>query len=173
MQKIFSYPIQIDNLSAGEKHFSLVADAEQCAWIADIFKVEKVHGFTAEVSLRSDMKKHIVNVSGKAAADIEQKSVISLENFVKNYATDFSVIFDTKATYSQIREEFEDINIEAPKVVENGEIDIAAVAMEEIALILDDYPRKEGEVFEFQSEFSDEDENAGKNNPFSVLKNIK
>jgi uncharacterized metal-binding protein YceD (DUF177 family) len=40
-----------------------------------------------------------------------------------------------------------------------------------LALVLDDFPRKEGEVFSFQSEFDEETTEA--NNPFAVLKKLK
>ena len=172
MQKVFSYPVQTDKLSAGEKHFKLVADEEQCLWIAEIFKVLAVKSFSAEINLKPDFKNHAIRVWGRAKAELEQMSVISLEPFVKKYETDFEVLYDTKATYTQIKEEYDDINEDAPKLIENGEIDLAAEAMEEIALIIDDYPRKEGETFSFEPEF-DETEDVKKHNPFDVLKKIK
>ncbi len=171
MQKIFSYPIQIDKLSAGEKRFSLAADKEQREWITQIFQVEDVKSFTADISVKSDIKNHMVKVKGTAKAEIEHQSVVSLENFVHPYEVDFEVLFDTKATYEQIRHEYEDINEDAPEIVEDGQIDLAKVAMEQIALVLDDYPRKDGEVFEFVSEF--DEETTQKNNPFTVLAKIK
>jgi len=164
MQKIFSYPIQIDKLTGAEKNFHLVADDEQKDWIAQIFQVESVRSFSADICVKSEKKGHIIKVFGKAEADIEQKSVISLENFVRKYESDFEIFYDTKATYAQIREEYEDINEDAPEVVEN-------VAMEQIAVLLDDYPRQEGEIFEFVSEF--DEETTKSNNPFAVLQKIK
>ena len=171
MQKIFSYPIQIDKLTLALKKFSLEADEEQKNWIAEIFQVEKVKSFVAELNVKQEKNSSLIRVFGTVKAVLEQKSVISLENFLKEYKSDFEVYFDTKATYTQIREEFDDINIEAPEPVENGEIDLAAVAMEQIAILIDDYPRKEGEVFAFESEFDEETTKA--NNPFAVLVNMK
>ena len=43
--------------------------------------------------------------------------------------------------------------------------------MEQLALILEDFPRKEGEIFSFESEFDEETTLAS--NPFAVLKKIK
>ena len=171
MQKIFSYPIQIDKLTPAEKKFSLVADAAQKAWIAEIFQVEGVKSFHAEISVKPEKKSSIIKVLGRVEAELEQISVISLDSFIKKYETDFEVLFDSKATYAQIREEFEDINEEAPEPVVNGEIDLAAVAMEQIAILIDDYPRQEGEIFEFESEF--DEETTAANNPFAVLEKIK
>ena len=171
MQKIFSYPIQIDKLTPAEKKFSLIADEAQRAWIAEIFQVEGVKSFAAEISVKPEKKSSIIKVFGKAEAKLEQISVVSLEKFEKKYESEFEVLFDTKATYTQIREEFDDINADAPEVVENGEIDLAAVAMEQIAILIDDYPRQEGEVFAFESEF--DKETTAAENPFAVLAKIK
>ena len=58
-----------------------------------------------------------------------------------------------------------------PEVVIGGKIDLGDIAIEQIALRLDDYPRKEGEEFSFISEFDEEDD--VKNNPFAVLAKLK
>jgi len=171
MQKIFSYPIQIDKLTLAEKTFFLKADENEKAWIAEVFQVEGIKSFEANLSIKKEKNTSLIRVFGTAEAELKQKSIISLEDFFKKYTTEFEVFFDTKATYTQIREEFEDINEEAPEPVIDGQIDLAAVAMEQIAILIDDYPRQEGEVFEFESEFDEETTNA--NNPFAVLEKIK
>lgn len=171
MQKIFSYPIQIDKLTLAERKFSLEADEGEKAWIAEVFQVEGVKIFKASLSVKKEKNSSLIRVFGEVEAELKQKSIISLEDFWKRYETEFEVFFDTKATYTQIREEFEDINEEAPEPVVNGEIDLAAVAMEQIAILIDDYPRQEGEVFEFESEF--DEETTAANNPFAVLGKIK
>ena len=43
----------------------------------------------------------------------------------------------------------EDMDAEVPDIVEDGKIDLAQIAIEQVALVMEDYPRKEGEVFEF------------------------
>ena len=43
--------------------------------------------------------------------------------------------------------------------------------IEQVALMIDDYPRKDGEVFSFESEFDAETTEAM--NPFNVLKKLK
>jgi uncharacterized metal-binding protein YceD (DUF177 family) len=65
----------------------------------------------------------------------------------------------------------EDFEADIPDIMENGQIDLAAVAMEQLALVLDDFPRKDGEVFVFRSEF--DEETTKRSNPFAVLKNLK
>ena len=64
--------------------------------------------------------------------------------------------------------EFDD---EVPDVIIDGKIDLAEIAMEQIALVIDDFPRQDGEVFEFESEF--DEETTEKMNPFAVLAKLK
>ena len=68
-----------------------------------------------------------------------------------------------------IKEIDEDINCNIPDIVMNGEIDLGDIAIEHLALILDDHPRKDGE--EFSSII--EDVTPVKNNPFASLAKLK
>ena len=54
-------------------------------------------------------------------------------------------------------------------IVENGEINLVDIAIEQLALVLDDHPRKEGEVFDEIIE----DVGAVRNNPFAILEQLK
>lgn len=171
MQKDFSYPVKIAELNQQEQHYKLAADAEQCAVLAEILQVESVKSFQADIYLKLNLKQHRLDVWGEATADLELKSVISLENFVKKYVAPFEYIFDTKATYNDIRELEAGINDEVPDIIENGEIDLGEMAIEQIALILDDYPRQAGEIFHFESEF--DEETTARANPFAVLAKLK
>ena len=72
---------------------------------------------------------------------------------------------------SEEQAELERQGEDVPDILDNGQIDLAAMAMEQLALVLDDFPRKEGEVFAFKSEF--DEETTKKNNPFAVLENLK
>ena len=64
-----------------------------------------------------------------------------------------------------------DFDEEVPDIVEGGKIDLADIAMEQLALVLDDFPRRDGEVFEFKSEF--DEETTARPNPFAVLAALK
>ena len=172
MQNLFSYPLKLEDMSQKTQTYTLTAKPDELAFITDIMKVPAVKSFTAEVNVKLYGKEHRADVWGWVKAEVEQTSVVSLENFVRPYATDFSLKFDTKMTLAEqmaLEEETEGENV--PDILDNGQIDLAAVAMEQLALILDDFPRKEGEVFEFKSEF--DEETTQKNNPFAILKNLK
>lgn len=171
MQNLFSYPLYIDEISGVERRYRLNADEKQRAYIAQVYKLPSVKSFTAMIKVKNDYKNHKLEVSGQADAELEQTSVISLENFIKPYHTDFRVVFDTQMTVGEFRNLDFDYDDEITDIIEDGKIDLAAIAMEQIALVIDDFPRQKNEVFEFKSEFDEETTKAA--NPFAVLAKLK
>lgn len=172
MQNLFSYPLKLEDMSAAVQNYRLRAQKDELAYITELMKVPAVLGFEADINVRLRKKEHLVDVWGTVAAQVEQTSVISLENFVRDYKTEFELKFDTKMTEKEAHELMEeDFEADIPDIMENGQIDLAAVAMEQLALVLDDFPRKDGEVFVFRSEF--DEETTERSNPFAVLKNLK
>lgn len=171
MQKDFSYPLNIDDLNQQEQHHKLVADIEQLKLLTDILQVEGIKKFEADIYLKLNLKQHTLNVWGTVNALLELKSVVSLENFEKDYAVDFNYCYDTKATYKEIKELEPSIYDDVPDIIEDGKIDLADIAIEQLALQIDDYPRKDGEIFEFVSEF--DEETTQQSNPFAVLQQLK
>ena len=171
MQKKFSYPLKIDELKQSEYAFVLKANADELVDICQVLQVENVHFFIAEIKLKLNVREHLLKIWGNVTAELELKSVISLENFTQNYEVPFELFFDTKATYRDIREMGSDINADVPDIAENGIINLADIAMEQIALQIDDYPRAKGEVFVYHS--NDEDNETPHENPFAVLAKLK
>ena len=171
MQKEFSYPVKIDELNQNTYKFVLKADKDELKDIASVLQVINVNSFEAEISLKYTQREHLLRVWGNVKAQLILKSVISLEDFVQDFDVPFELIYDTKATYKDIKEMDLGINDEVPDIVENGTINLADVAMEQIALNIDDYPRSEGEYFDF-SKYSNEVEDK-KDNPFAILAKLK
>ena len=171
MQKKFSYPVKTDELNQNSYKFVLEADAEELEDITEILQVEDVSFFRGEVFMKFNKKESILRVWGNVAATLTIKSVISLENFEQKIAVPFELFYDTKATYKDIRDMEPSINDEVPDIIENGEINLADICIEQVALQLDDYPRAEGEVFDFTQYIKEEP--LEHNNPFAVLKKLK
>ena len=172
MQKNFSYPIVVDELTRTEKKYHLKATNKDLAYLTEVLQVPAVKDFEAEILLKNNPKEHILNVLGKVRAELELESVVSLEHFTKVYEPEFSLVYDTQMTYKEQRALLEDDNAaDVPDIIENGKIDLGQIAIEQVALVMEDYPRKEGEVFEFISEFDEETTKA--QNPFSVLAKLK
>lgn len=171
MQKNFSYPIKIEDLKQSDYKYELKADAEELEDITQVLQVEKVHEFEAEIFLKLTNRTNNLRVWGRVFAKIELKSVITLDNFIKDYEVPFELNFDTRATYNDIKELECDIEGEVPDIIENGCINLADIAIEQVALNLEYYPRAEGEVFD-ASLYCDVDE-PKKENPFAVLAKLK
>ena len=171
MQNLFSFPLIIDELTPAEKKYHLKASAGELAYIAEILKVPGVKNFEAEISVKPDKKNHRIDVWGKVKAEIEQTSVISLENFVKTYEPEFAIFYDTELSEKDLRGMEFELDDEVPDIIVGGKIDLAEIAMEQAALALDDFPRKEGETFQFKSEFDEETTMAA--NPFASLAKLK
>lgn len=171
MQKDFSYPLKIDELNQQEQHYHLVADESQRKTLQEILQVESVKSFVADISLKLNLKQHLLNVWGVVNAELELKSVVSLENFSKKYSAPFELKYDTKATYKEIREMDADIDDDVPDIIINGQINLADISIEQLALVMEDYPRREGETFDFVPEFDVEEPRM--NNPFAALEKLK
>ena len=171
MQKKFSYPLKIDELNQNEYKFDLNADKEELKDITEILKVEDVKYFNAEIMLKLNNRNNMLAVWGIVRSEIELKSVITLNNFLKYFEVPFELYFDTKATYKDIQELQAGIYDDVPDIIENGKINLADIAIEQIALNLDDYPRNEGEVFDYGKYVQLPDDE--KENPFAVLAKLK
>lgn len=171
MQKNFSYPIKIEDLKQSDYKYELTADSAELEDITQILQVEKVHEFKAEIFLKLNNRANNLRVWGNVFAKIELKSVITLDNFIKNYNVPFELNFDTRATYNDIKELECNIEDEVPDIIENGCINLADIAIEQIALNLEDYPRAEGEVF--NGALYGDSEEPKKENPFAVLAKLK
>jgi len=171
MQKDFSYTLKIDDLTQNEQHYFLEANSDDLVVLKKILQVEKVRSFAADIFLKLNRKMHRLDIKGEVRATLLLKSVISLETFERTYTAPFSYWFDTSLTYRDIKEMDAGIDDDIPDIIENGQIDLAQISIEQLALILDDYPRQDGEIFEFQSEFDEETTKAS--HPFSALKKLK
>jgi len=171
MQKNFSYVIKIDELNQNQYKYILHADKDELEDITKILQVESVRRFHAEVYLKKFAKENMLKVWGNVEARLELKSVISSENFLRNMKVPFELNFDTVATYEDIREMDAGIDEEVPDIIINGTINLADICIEQIALNLEDYPRAEGEEFDYSQYDNSEPEK--KENPFAVLKKLK
>lgn len=169
MQREFSYPIQIDELGQGEQSYKLSADKEQLKMLAEVLQIPAVNSFAADIKLKFQKKQGKLDVWGTVKANLGLISVISLEPFDKDYTADFKLLFDTNAKYEDVYQDDEDINLDVPDIIIGGKIDLADIAIEQLALVMEDHPRKEGETFEAIIE----DDSPIRNNPFAVLEKLK
>lgn len=170
MQKEFSHPLIVADLPLSEQHYHMTASAAELTFLSAVLQVPEVKAFTADFKVKPDHQTSILTVCGHIKAEVVLQSVISLENFVSVYDFDFTTLYDTKATLDSQKEEGDDWDKDMPEIVIGGKIDLGDIAIEQLALRLDDYPRKKGEEFVFKAEF---DEKQRDENPFAVLAKLK
>lgn len=153
-----SRPIEVARVSKLGSHEKLIADGKECLSLAKRFDVPAVHAMSAVLHIKP-WRGGGFKVTGEATVDLDQVSVVSLEQF-----RSVIVIVITRYFVAKLDETSE----EDLDVIENGVIDIGEVVAEEVALELEPYPRKPGESFEDRIE--DDEKPVAKISPFAKLK---
>ena len=171
MQKNFSYPLTVADLPLSTQTYKIRADKGDLKKIAEILKIPAVNSLQADISLKINRDKCLLDVWGRVWADVVLMSVVSLEQFESSYDFDFALVYDTKATFESQREEESEWDDDLPDIIIGGKIDLCDITIEQLALQLEDHPRKEGEIFEFEAEFDASE--PLKNNPFDILSKLK
>ena len=147
------------------------AEGRQLDELSEILKVPAVNNFSADIYTKYNKKGHLLEVKGQVSSELKLQSVISLEYFFRKHTAEFSLMFDTKATLKELKELEVDFDSDVPDIIIDGKIDLADIAIEQLALSMEDNPRQEGESFSFVSEF--DEETTRLQNPFSVLAKLK
>lgn len=169
MQKDFSYSVKVDDMPLVVQHCELTADKADLARLAEILQVPAVKKMHADIYLQRQHGNSLLSVKGHIDSQIELESVVSLEKFDREYNFDFDTMFDTHPSAGHRDES--NWREDMPEPIFGGVLSLADVVIEQIALRLEDYPRREGESFSFVSEFSDDAE--VRRSPFEKLAKLK
>jgi uncharacterized metal-binding protein YceD (DUF177 family) len=157
--KEFFRLIEIDRIPRTGSHEHFSADNLECQSVARILKVPAVYALEAKL-LATPWRGGGLKVAGTVSIDLTQLSVISLEEFRTVQSCDVERYFAKKQP-----DDDPDSDIE---LLTGRTIDLAAIAIETIALEMDPYPRKPGEIFA-SSKSDDTEPQAGKASPFAKL----
>lgn len=171
MQNFFSHIVKIEDLSQNLHTYKVKATQNQLKQLAALLKVEAVHTFEASFALKLSRKNHRLDIEGVVDSTLTLQSVISLDFFEKTYHAPFKYYFDTALTYQGLKQLDFSIGDEAPDIVENGQIDLVQIAVEQLSLVMEDYPKQQGEEFCFTSEF--DAKTTKKAHPFAALEKLK
>lgn len=161
----FSDPIRLHQIGAGLSR-RLEPDAEARARIARALNLKSLDRFEADMEVTATVSGW--RLTGRVAAEAVQSCVLTLEPLPVRIDERFEINL-VEATETPPSEEGEidlELDDDSPDVVENGQIDLGQYAVEQLALCLDPYPRKEGAVFEQPPE-------PGEISPFGVLRALK
>lgn len=157
--------VRLDQIGVGLTR-RLEADAETRARVADALGLLELSALTADVSVKPAGAGW--RLEGRVRASLAQACVITLEPVPADIDTAFSVdLVEAGAIEPNSRViEADPEGPDGPDVVEDGGVDLAAYAVEHLALALDPYPRKPGAVFEPPA-------GEAEPSPFAVLAQLK
>ena len=111
------------------------------------------------------------HLDGRLEADVTQACVVSLDPVPQRIATRLDVEFQAGAVEAAAEADIDDPMAHSEvEPIENGRIDVGRVVFEEIASLIDPYPRADGVPLERHESGSTE---ARPDNPFAKLAALK
>lgn len=149
--------------------FTLGADAGQLQTIAETLQLPAVHAFSANIEARA-VGQGRYRIEGEVKARVRQTCVLTGEEFDVEILAPVEAAFAdddhlTPPTKKEVERSLEDED--PPEPLENGHIDIGAIAVEFLALALEPFPRKPGAVFAGSAE------DEAQKGPFAALAALK
>lgn len=177
----FAFTVEIDRIPAAGGQYDLTATPEQRAAVARRLEVIEVKALTAHFTTKIDAL-GVARVGGKVHAEIVQACVVSLAPVPAMIDEDIDAAFVSAERASRKKhkdiEEEEVVGLEGddpPEVAEHGRIDLGELAVTQLALVLDPYPRAPGVAFDpravgLKATDGAEPEPAG---PFAALAKLK
>lgn len=134
----FSYEIEVRDLGKQGKVFQLAANEEERARIAARLGAPAVQKLEGE--LRVSAAKAVIRVEGSLEAEMTRECVASLEEMQETVADRFDIDFLREAPEEESTEE----DLDAPEVHEGDRLDLGELLVQQLALAMDPFPRKEG-----------------------------
>ncbi|GGF60177.1 hypothetical protein GCM10007301_19880 [Azorhizobium oxalatiphilum] len=168
----YSQTLLVSDIPPQGLDLTLTPDAAVCAAVAKHLDIPAVLSLSARLHIGQE-RADGARVTGVVKARVTQISVVSLEPFDEDVTEDVDVRFATAAIIArEVADAPEDGDFDPPDLIENGTIDLGVLVTEFLALGLEAYPRKSGEVFEPHLE-STGDEPEAKESPFAALAQLK
>lgn len=167
-ETLLSHKIVVDDLPPTGTDVVLEPDAALRERISRELQVRNLPAFSARLHVQPRAGGRVI-VSGEVRARVGQTCVVSLEPMESVVREVVEVEF---APPELIAREAEEIDIEAeqsdpPDPIDNGQIDVGALALEFLALGIDPYPRRP------EAHFSTETPGPEAVSPFAALLRLK
>lgn len=161
----YSDPVRLHQIGASLSR-RLEPDAEARQRIARALNLNSLDRLEADLEVMATVSGW--RLTGRVVADAVQSCVLTLEPLPVHVDDRFEInlveaVDTAPSDDGEIDLELDD---DSPDVGENGQIDLGQYAVEQLALHLDPYPRKDGAVFEQPPE-------PGEISPFGVLRALK
>ena len=131
--------VPIDRLSSAASVFSVEADAGECAAVAGRLQLPAVLSLSCRFTLVRRQER--VEAQGVLEAQVVRECVVSLEPFESAVQERFTVDFVPPGTENEDEED----PFSTDKLPFTGaSVDVGEAAVQQLALVLDPYPRKPG-----------------------------
>ncbi|MDX2144246.1 MAG: DUF177 domain-containing protein, partial [Rhodospirillaceae bacterium] len=144
----FSRPVEVLQLSAQGRSYDIAADAAERKLVAQRLAVLDLPKLGASFVVKP-LGAGAVEVSGRFAADVVQQCVVSLEPLPVSVSQDVLVTFSREIDVDGEGAELElSPDEDTPEIIVDGQVDLGEIAVEQLALHLDPYPRAPGARFE-------------------------
>jgi uncharacterized metal-binding protein YceD (DUF177 family) len=172
MRPEFSRPIAVERIAPSGSDHTIEANAEELSALAKRFAIPAIHSFSARFTALP-WRRGGVQVRGEIVADVEQISVVSLEPFTSQVRESLVRYYqaETGPGHRPTVLSVKPLEEEEPDVISGTTIDLGEIAAESLALALDPYPRKPGEVFQDATQLAEEERR--QESPFAVLSQLK
>jgi uncharacterized metal-binding protein YceD (DUF177 family) len=180
MKPEFSRPLAVERIGATGSEVAIEANAEERDALAVRLGIPAIHAFSGQF-VAIPWRRGGVQVRGEITAEVLLVSVISLETFASQVSETVVRYYqaETAGGHNPAVLGIESLEGEEPDVLSGGTIDLGEIAAESLALALDPYPRKPGEVFHGQiggqigGQIEKAAEEQRQESPFAVLSRLK
>jgi uncharacterized metal-binding protein YceD (DUF177 family) len=145
LDRPWSLPVTVAEIPDGGSHYNLVADASTRDAVMKLARVRTLSRLEASFDLTR--RGEAVAVRGEVKAQVGQTCVVTLEPIESAVHEQIDLLFaPAESETGDIKQTKK--KGEPPEPLENGVVDIGAIATEFLVLGLDPYPRKAGVEFE-------------------------
>lgn len=150
----------VDIHDADRRDITVQADAAECRAIAERLGLPALHALTCRLHLQAGPGGRPA-AQGQMQARLRQVCVLTLEEFDAAIDAPFTLVFVPSGLAADDLDAEDEDEVE----YEGNAIDLGEAAVQQLALMLDPYPRKPGAVLPDSSDAPD--------NPFAALNALK
>ncbi|GLQ07650.1 DUF177 domain-containing protein [Sneathiella chinensis] len=142
----FARWVNVERLGRDVLRFDVEASEDQRLALAKSLNILAVSSFRTAGEVRRSETTGQVEVSGTVAAEVSQACVVTLEPVVQKIEEAFNVCYTFDAAEAGVDEVEHSMSLEdsdLPELIVDNKIDVVHTAAEQIALVMDPYPRAE------------------------------
>jgi uncharacterized metal-binding protein YceD (DUF177 family) len=167
----FSFPIDVTQVAALGRDYALTAKPDERKRVATRLDLLELTALTAQLHVVPGAG-GVVQVTGRLAADVIQECVVTLVPLKASVTEEFTRTFARQVPKTFVEEIDVEITDDPPEALHGDVLDLAEVVVEQLALLIDPYPRAPGAVFNPQVASPPEAPKAAVS-PFAILAKLK